>query len=252
MSLGLRPQFIEATRVAPSVAGMKRSFAAATAAMSVLTLMTITAPSTGAQPQRRQDGLSRPLQIGPDGLAEERRVEQLARGVQLHRVVRGQIDDRDHYTATAGFATTAQQAAAIEAKVREAGYEPYRHGSVEQSPTGGPLGWAVRTGRYDTKEAAEATVTRLKAAGLAARVDDTAHDGTETTGPWRVSMLVVDPERFDGSMRSELATDEVYGRETTSAMAQRYDAIAAVNGGYFTIDGTRDQPGPWLDRKSVV
>lgn len=226
---------------------MKRSFAAAIAALSVLTLMTTTAPSTGAPPQRRPDSLSRPLQIGPDGLAEERRVEQLARGVQLYRVVRGQVDARDHYTATAGFATTEEQAAALEAKVREAGYEPHRHASVEQSPTGGPLGWAVRTGRYATKAEADATVTRLKAVGLAARVDDTAHDGTETTGPWRVTMLVVDPERYDGSMRSELATDEVHGRETTSAMAQRYDAIAAVNGGYFTIDGTRDQPGPWLE-----
>lgn len=226
---------------------MKRSFAAATAAISVLTLTTTTAPSTGAAPQERTDPLSRPLEIGPAGLAEERQVESLAPGVTLHRVVRGETDARDHYTATAGFATTEEQAAALEAKVREAGYEPYRHASVEQSPTGGPLGWAVRTGRYDTKGEADATVTQLKAAGLAARVDDTAHDGGETTGPWRVTMLVVDPDRFEGSMRSELATEEVYGRETTSAMAQRYGALAAVNGGFFTIDGTRDQPGPWLE-----
>jgi hypothetical protein len=88
---------------------------------------------------------------------------------------------------------------------------------------------------------------RLRAVGLNPRVDDTAHDGGETDGPWRVTMVVVDPERFDGSIRSELATDEVYGRETTSGMAARYDAVAAINGGYFTIDGTRDMPGPWLE-----
>ncbi len=227
---------------------MKRSLAAATAAFSVLTLATTPAPGLAAPgSSEKGDPLAQPLEIGPTGLDEDRRVEQLASGVTLYRVVRGEPDARDHYTATAGFATTEAQAAALEAKVRDAGYEPYRHASVEQSPTGGPLGWAVRTGRYATQTEAEATVTQLKAAGLTARVDDTAHDGASTTGPWRVTMLVVDPDRFTGSMRSELATDEIYGRETTSAMAERYAAVAAVNGGYFTIDGTRDRPGPWLE-----
>ena len=118
---------------------------------------------------------------------------------------------------------------------------------MEQSPLGGPLGWAVRTGAYDTQAEAEAVLPRLRAVGLNPRVDDTAHDGGDTDGPWRVSMVVVDPERFEGAMRSELATEEVYGRETTSSIAERYDAVAAVNGGFFTIDGTRDAPGPWLE-----
>lgn len=227
---------------------MKRSLAAVTATFGVLMLTITPATSGGAPgPQRNTDPLSRPLDIGPADSVEERRVEQLAPGLTLHRVVRGEPDARDHYTATAGFATTEAQAAALEAKVRQAGHEPYRHASVEQSPTGGAIGWAVRTGRYGTQAEAEGTVAKLRAAGLSARVDDTAHDGGPTTGPWRVTMLVVDPGRFTGSMRSELATDEVYGRETTSDMADRFDAVAAVNGGYFTIDGTRDQPGPWLE-----
>jgi hypothetical protein len=43
------------------------------------------------------------------------------------------------------------------------------------------------------------------------------------------------------------ARDANYGRETTSSMAARSGAVAAVNGGFFTIDGTRDIPGPWLE-----
>ncbi len=220
---------------------------AAAAAISALTIGATLAPVPGIAAPRGDDPLARPLDIGPAGLSEDRQVSRLAPGVTLYQVVRGATDPDDSYTATAGFATTEAQAQALEDKVREAGLEPRRDASVEKSPLGGPLGWAVRAGAYATQGEAESAVTRMKAAGLNARVDDTAHDGGQTTGPWRVTMLVVDPDEFDGSMRAELATEEVYGRETTSAMADRYDAIAAVNGGFFTIDGTRDQPGPWLE-----
>ena len=226
---------------------MRRKQTAAAAALGALTLGAALAPGPGLAAPADRDPLTRPLAIGADGLAESREVTQLAPGVTLHEIVRGAVDPEDFYTATAGFATTEAEAAALETKVREAGLEPRRDSSVEQSPLGGPLGWAVRTGAYQTKAEAEAVLPRLRAVGLNPRVDDTAHDGGPTDGPWRVTMLVVDPDRFDGSMRSELATEEVFGRETTSAMADRYDAIAAVNGGFFTIDGTRDVPGPWLE-----
>jgi phosphodiester glycosidase/sporulation related protein len=201
----------------------------------------------GAAADRGRDPLTAPLALGSPGLAEEREVTRLAPGVTLHQIVRGRVDPDDFFTVTAGFATTEQEAAALEAKIREAGLEPRRDASVESSPLGGPLGWAVRTGQYRTKAEADAVLPRLRAVGLNPRVDDTAHDGGQTDGPWRVTMVVVDPERFDGSIRSELATEDVHGRENTSSMAARYDAIAAINGGYFTIDGTRDTPGPWLE-----
>lgn len=220
---------------------------AAAAAFTALSLGGTLAPLTGAAQAADRDPLLQPLPIGRAGLPESRETTRLAPGVVLHRVVRGEVDPDDFYTATAGFATTEAGAAALETKVREAGLEPRRDASVEPSPLGGPLGWAVRTGAYDTKAEAEAVLPRMRAVGLDPRVDDTAHDGGETDGPWRVTILAVDPVRFEGSMRSELATDEVYGRETTSAMADRYDVLAAVNGGFFTIDGTRDVPGPWLE-----
>lgn len=228
---------------------MKKSLVPALAALSVLSAGAATAlPAAVAGPApAHRDPLSRPLAIGDAGLQETREITRLADGVTLYEIVRGSVDPDDYFTATAGFATSETEAQALEAKVREAGYEPRRDGSVEGSPHGGPLGWAVRTGRFEDKAGAEAVVTRLKAAGLNARVDDTAHDGGRTTGPWRVTMVVVDQDRFAGSMRSELATEEVYGRENTSSMATRYDAVAAVNGGYFTIDGSRNTPGPWLE-----
>ena len=221
--------------------------AAATAAVLALVAMAGTVPTVGAAADRGRDPLTAPLPLGSRHLAEDREVTRLAPGVSLYRIVRGRVDRDDYFTVTAGFATSEEEAAALEAKIREAALEPRRDASVEPSPLGGPLGWAVRTGQYATKDEAEAMLPRLRAVGLNPRVDDTAHDGGETDGPWRVTMVVVDPDRFDGSIRSELATDEVYGRETTSSMAARYQAIAAINGGFFTIDGTRDTPGPWLE-----
>lgn len=196
------------------------------------------------------DPLLAPLPLGPAGLAESRTVEQLAPGVSLHKVLRGQVDPDDVYTVSAGFATTEAEAVALEDKVRAAGFEPRRDASSEPSPLGPdsrPLGWTIRTGAFATKAEGDALLPALRRAGLSPRTDDTAHDGHLTDGPWRVTMLVVDPRTFTGSMRSVLATDEVFGRETTSAVAERLDALAAVNGGFFTIDGTRDVPGPWLE-----
>lgn len=226
---------------------MRLNRIAATAALVSLSAAGVTLTGTGAVAHRAGDPLAAPLALGSEELSERREVTRLARGVTLHRIVRGAVDPDDHYTATAGFATSAEEATALEAKVREAGLEPRRVAAVEPSPLGGPLGWAVRTGRYDTAAEAEAVLPRLRAVGLSPRVDYTADDGGQTDGPWRVTLVVVDPKRFRGDMRAELATEEVYGRETTSSMAARYDAIAAVNGGFFTIDGTRDVPGPWLE-----
>lgn len=208
------------------------------------------APGVAAARPGATDPLLAPLPLGPAGLAERRTVDQLAPGVSLHRVVRGTVDPDDVYTASAGFATTEAEAVALEDKVRAAGLEPRRDASSEPSPLGpesSPLGWTIRTGAFATKAEADALLPALRRAGLSPRTDDTAHDGHLTDGPWRVTMLVVDPRTFTGSMRSVLATDEVFGRETTSAVAERLDALAAVNGGFFTIDGTRDVPGPWLE-----
>lgn len=59
---------------------------------------------------------------------------------------------------------------------------------------------------------------------------------TEATGPWVINLLRIDLSRVD--LRIVRALDEGVGLETTSSMAARYSAIAAVNGGYFRTTGT--------------
>lgn len=58
---------------------------------------------------------------------------------------------------------------------------------------------------------------------------------TEQGDRWLINALLVDPKL----MRLELglALDEIVGVETTSSLATRHGAIAAINGGYFRTTG---------------
>jgi exopolysaccharide biosynthesis protein len=63
----------------------------------------------------------------------------------------------------------------------------------------------------------------------------------EATGPWLINLLRVDPRQV--SLRIAHALDEGVGLETTSSLAARYKAIAAVNAGFFRTTGTyRGEP----------
>jgi exopolysaccharide biosynthesis protein len=58
----------------------------------------------------------------------------------------------------------------------------------------------------------------------------------ETTGPWTINILRVDPSLV--SLQVFHALDEGVGLETTSSLATRHKAVAAINGGYFRTTGT--------------
>ena len=58
----------------------------------------------------------------------------------------------------------------------------------------------------------------------------------ETSGPWLINILRVDPSR--ASLQVFHALDEGVGLETTSSLAARHKAVAAINGGYFRTTGT--------------
>ena len=58
----------------------------------------------------------------------------------------------------------------------------------------------------------------------------------EATGPWLINLLRVDPKQLH--LRIAHALDEGVGLETTSSIAARYDALAAMNAGFFRTTGT--------------
>lgn len=63
----------------------------------------------------------------------------------------------------------------------------------------------------------------------------------DATGPWLINLLRVDLKQVD--LRITHALDEGIGLETTTSIANRYGAIAAVNAGFFRTTGTyRGEP----------
>jgi hypothetical protein len=104
-------------------------------------------------------------------------------------------------------------------------------------------GYAIRLDqRYQNQGDADNAVNTVKAlatlppstAALAVgpgRVH-TSEDGTPASGPYRINLLAVRPT-FSGLLKSALGTDVVPGRETTSSLAKRSGALAAINGGFF-------------------
>jgi hypothetical protein len=102
----------------------------------------------------------------------------------------------------------------------------------------------VRTGSFATEAEANALRDQLTADGYTGlRVVYTGEDGSETTGPWVVHVLKIDPELYDGTLRPELATQIIPDKETLTSISARTGALAATNGGYFVVDPSDGTPG---------
>ena len=62
---------------------------------------------------------------------------------------------------------------------------------------------------------------------------------------WIIHALILDPQR--ARLTLARALDEIVGAETTSSLAARHSALAAINGGYFRTTGTyRGEPNGLL------
>jgi exopolysaccharide biosynthesis protein len=65
---------------------------------------------------------------------------------------------------------------------------------------------------------------------------------TTPRGPWRVSLLTIDPRLAKGELRAVTGPD-LARTETTSALAAHYGALAAVNASFFTFTASAQYPG---------
>jgi len=95
--------------------------------------------------------------------------------------------------------------------------------------------YKVRVGALRTREEAEALRTDLAEEGLPTWILSTLRDSDTLPGPQWVAFLRI--RRGSARLQVALANDRAVGRERTSAMARRWRAVAAVNGGYFAPDG---------------
>ena len=227
--------------------------ALATAALLALPLAAGAAPAPDEGPG---------LPLGAADLPETRHTEELAPGVTLTRIVRGDAEATYPWTVEVSVpagsgspdpdapATALRDRASAEevvAELRAAGLDA-RTEEVRTQPTadfaGGSLGWRVRVGSFTDRAAADAARTLVVAAGHRGSTISTAWDadGEEDRGPWRVDVLTVDPRHFRGEIAASLGPD-VERRETTSELAALSGALAAVNGGFFVLDPRAGAPG---------
>ena len=119
--------------------------------------------------------------------------------------------------------------------------------SPQLADAGGDLGYRVRVGQFGSKADGSPTVDQIKATGYKASVIYTGWDGDAGTseddrGPWNLQVLTIDPKEFHGDLTSSFGPN-LEDREATSQLSAASGALAAVNGGFFTMDPAAGAPG---------
>ncbi|MCE3293635.1 MAG: sporulation protein [Arthrobacter sp.] len=200
------------------------------------------------------------LELGAPDLPEKRTVATLAPGLTRTSITRGTPNPNLTWTAEVAIPPASSgapvsalsdeaRARAVAEKLEAAGVRArVEHvQSPQLADAGGALGYRVRAGQFPAKADSGATVAQIKAAGFAASVIYTGWDGDEgtsesTRGPWKLEVLTIDPKQFRGDLTSSFGPD-LQDREKTSQLGAASGALAAVNGGYFTMDPNAGAPG---------
>lgn len=195
------------------------------------------------------------LPLGPADLAEERTTQQVQPGVTWTHIERGHVDPATRWVVEVNVPSSptspdpeappraVQDEASARAHVSRLGDRGFESEAqpVEQTPTadlgGGVIGHRVRLERsFASREAADAEVARLRAAGFSGRSWYAGWDGgSEAPGAWSVDVLTIDPAHFDGEIGGTFGPT-LEDRERTSTLASYEEADAAINAGFFVMD----------------
>ncbi|GAA2500869.1 sporulation domain-containing protein [Terrabacter carboxydivorans] len=202
------------------------------------------------------------LPLGPAGLPETRTTTTVEAGVTMTHIVRGAFDPSTPWVVELSIPSSrtspdpdapprvVQDQGSADDLVRRltaAGFgaqsQPVRQPAVADVPAS-VIGYRVRsTSTFPSQADATAYVTRLKAAGFAARTWYAGWDGASMSkGQWSINVLTIDPREFRGHLGATFGPDLV-DRETTTALGTYAHAKAAVNGGFFVLDPKAGAPG---------
>ncbi|WP_040161819.1 phosphodiester glycosidase family protein [Mobilicoccus massiliensis] len=242
------------------IASRRRAFAAVPAALAAVLAVSAVVPAGAAtsrpDPGDPREGYARDeLPLGRADLAEMRATTTLQPGATLTKITRGVADGSSRWVVELSIPSTtsspdpdaparavqdAESAGAFVAKLSGAGFAAQatdvRQLGAADVPDG-VIGRRVRlVETFVDQAAADGAVARLKAAGFTARSWYSGWDGgTPASGPWTMSVLTIDPKRFDGRLVGTYGPD-LEKRETTSQLAARLGATAAANAGFFVMD----------------
>lgn len=201
------------------------------------------APDTGT-PDKNWTLPSSGFPLGTKELKEDIQKIILDDGIELYQITRGYSSLDDGFEVEVGYVTSEQQALELEQQLSNLGYRSKRVVPPSDQVLGqNPSTWIRLDARYFSAAQADAVVKELKGQKFAnAKTRFSAEDGLKTTGPWHINVLVIHPH-FKGNVKSVLANDVIEGKETTSSIAQRTNAIAAINAGFFVVKDTSGTPG---------
>ncbi|WCK54490.1 phosphodiester glycosidase family protein [Aneurinibacillus sp. Ricciae_BoGa-3] len=217
-------------------------------ALSVVAAMAVTpvvSPVILPQVGQASTFKNQTLQLGAANLKETREKTNLAPGVTYTHIVRGTQSQKDVYIVDVAFLNTRNEADALVQRLKSDGCEPRVEVISKRAaddPQHGPLGYLVRVGSFKTESEANKLRDDLTAKGYQnLHVVYSGEDGGNTTGPWVVNVLEINPKQFKGRITPDLGTEIIPDREKVSSIAARTHALAATNGGYFVMgpsDGT--------------
>lgn len=217
----------------------------------VLAVLTVAPALLAQQPPAKPAGSVLPL--GGAALHEQRTDRQIGEGLTYTHIVRGHASSDDVWTlrlmlpsreleggidpdAPVGMLASKATADAVAAKLVSLGWKPStRCFATPALPTdvkAHDIGCAVSVGRAASAETLADDERQLRQQGFRARRWHTSFDGDDTTGPWDVHVLTIDPRLW--SVTSSLG-ESLVGRETVKSIATRAGATAAVNGGFFAM-----------------
>ncbi|MFC7782894.1 phosphodiester glycosidase family protein [Rossellomorea sp. GCM10028870] len=212
--------------------------------LSLSTVLTIGLHDQDAEAANTQETLS----IGKKNLPESRNTQQLARGVTYTDIERGYVSDNRYYTVDVAFLGTKEKADTLIQELKKKGYKAKLHKVENKHPESTDvkekhIGYVVRKGEFKEEKVANDLADQLKTDGFEkARATFSEYDGTTmSTGPWKIDVLEIDPDKFQGELTNALAKDKITGRETVSSMADR--TLAGLNGGYFVVGSADGVPG---------
>jgi len=182
--------------------------------------------------------------VGEAKLSENRQKINLITGVEQYRIVRGYASIKDGYEAEIGLASNETEALVFENALAKLGYKSKRVIPPNNSQAGKNTSFWVRgDSRFSSKTRADEIVAILQKEGFTqAKTRYTAEDGLVSTGPWVINVLAVHPT-FTGKLKSALGTDIIPEKETTTALANRLGAFAAINAGFFVVNEMMGTPG---------
>ncbi len=255
------------TQGVPTTAAHRKRRAVITAlAVSLPFTFLVPTGASSAAPQGpvqdQQSAQAAHLDLGAADQPETRDVTTLAPGLTRTTITRGTPNQDFFWTAEvavpstspdpdapASALSTQAQAQKVADKLNAAGLTArVEHVlSPQLADAGGDLGYRVRMGQFGTKADGTSTVDQIKAAGYKASVIYTGWDGDAGTseddrGPWNLQVLTIDPKEFKGDLTSSFGPN-LEDRETTSQLSAAAGALAAVNGGFFTMDPAAGAPG---------